>query len=111
MSVQKITAVLAIIISLASIMISSISMSIAYEEDVRRVRISRKLKKFLRKKKVLRKYKRNTKNNTKHVERGFQKHLYTNIWDAFSWEDTPEGFDFWGGLDDLFEKGDGEKHD
>ena len=66
---------------------------------MQKVLMTPKLEKFLRDKKVLIKFKKNTINS------GFSTDwTMHNIIAAFNWDDTPEGIDFWMEINDEFEK-------
>ena len=60
--------------------------------------IEKSLHTFLKKKRALSKFVRNTKEfNTGEIG------IIQDIWDAFLWEGSPEGYNFWCELDNKFE--------
>jgi len=78
-------------------------MSIVKNQDIVRkkieLEIEQSLKKFLREKRVLTKFKKNIK---KCLTKSIETYYITNINFPFHWSDTEEGHNFWSNLDKQF---------
>ena len=67
-----------------------------------KVRITPELEAFLRKERVLTRFKKSVINDVDFKEIG-KHHVYRNISTSFHWRLAPEGIKFWGDLETKFE--------